>query len=71
MCHRHARGVVPCMRLAASGSYGRADIRSRANVRPRTFAPTPAASGAAARIRVHPSVESVLFHPIRHPHTRP
>ncbi|RQT29853.1 hypothetical protein DF036_24995 [Burkholderia contaminans] len=71
MCHRHARGVVPCVRLAASGSHCRADIRSQANVRPRTFAPAHAAIGAAARVRVHPSVESVLFHPIRHPHTRP
>ncbi|OXI17202.1 hypothetical protein CFB43_21070 [Burkholderia sp. AU15512] len=71
MCHRIALGVVPCVRLATSGSYCRADIRSRANVRPRTFALTPAALGAAARVRVHPSVESVLRHPIRHSHIRP
>lgn len=70
MCHRFARGVVPCVRLAASGSYSRADIRSRANVRARTFAPASAAIGAAARLRVHPSVESVVHQPIRHSHTQ-
>jgi hypothetical protein len=71
MCHRVARGVVPCVRLAASGSYCRADVRSRANARPRPFAPVSAAIGAAATVRVHPSVESVLLDPIRHSHTQP
>ncbi|OXI82495.1 hypothetical protein CFB50_29785 [Burkholderia sp. AU33423] len=70
MCHRIARGVVPCVRLAASGSYCRADIRSRASVRPHTFALVPAATGAAASVLVHPSVESVSLHPIRYSHTR-
>ncbi|AYQ41307.1 hypothetical protein CVS37_25290 [Burkholderia lata] len=71
MSHRVARGIVPCVRLAASGPDCRADIRSRANVRPRMFAPASAAIGAAARVRVHPSVESVLRHPIHHSHIRP
>ncbi|VWB67460.1 hypothetical protein BLA14095_03057 [Burkholderia lata] len=71
MCHRVARGIVPCVRLPASGPYSRADIRSRANVRPRTFAPASAAIGAAAMVRVHPFVEFVLLHPVRHSHTQP
>ncbi|ORT87556.1 hypothetical protein B7G54_08635 [Burkholderia puraquae] len=65
------RAVVPCVRLAASGPHCRADLRSRANVRPRTFAPASAAIGAAAMVRMHPSVESVLLYPIRHSHTQP
>ena len=68
MCHRIARGVVPCVRLAASGSYCRADIRSRANVRPRTLALTPATpvllrgyASSVRRTRVAPS-DSPLAH---------
>lgn len=71
MSHRIARSVVPCVRLAAPGPFCRADFRLRANVRPRTFALTSAAIGAAATVCVHPSVESVLLHPIRHSHTQP
>ncbi|WP_205819107.1 hypothetical protein [Burkholderia sp. Ac-20345] len=66
MCHRVARGIVPCVRLAASGSCSRADIRLRANVRPHTFAPA-----SVPMVRVHPFVEFVLLHPVRHSHTQP
>ncbi|RQT61555.1 hypothetical protein DF043_15910 [Burkholderia cepacia] len=71
MSHRIARGVVPCVRLLADGAYRHAGICLRASARPRTFAPASAAIGAAAMVRVHPSVESVLLHPIRHSHTQP
>ncbi|KVF14750.1 hypothetical protein WJ06_28870 [Burkholderia cepacia] len=71
MTHRVARDVVPRVRPLAAGAYRRAGIRLRANARPRTFAPASAAIGAAAMVRVHPSVESVLLHPIRHSHTQP
>ncbi len=71
MFHRVARGVVPCVRLAASGSYCRADLRSHANVRPHTFAPTAAGIGAVAMPLAHPSVESVCLQPIRHSHNPP
>ncbi|WP_175918428.1 hypothetical protein [Burkholderia pyrrocinia] len=71
MCHRVARGVVPRVRLAASGSYCCADLRSHANVRPHAFVPTAAGIGAAAMRLAHPSVESVYLHPIRHSHNQP
>ncbi|CAM2183672.1 conserved hypothetical protein [Burkholderia cepacia] len=71
MSHRVALGVVPCVRPLAADAYRRAGIRMRANARPRTFAPASAAIGAAAMVRVHPSVESVLLHSIRHSHTQP
>ncbi|KAG8153391.1 hypothetical protein BFF94_012645 [Burkholderia catarinensis] len=71
MSHRVARGVVPCARLAASRSDCRAGIRSHANVRPRTFAPAAAGTGAFAMPLAHPSVESVFLHPIRHSTSHP
>ncbi|WP_412024005.1 hypothetical protein [Burkholderia cepacia] len=71
MSHRVERGVVPRVRLAASGSYHRADIRSRANVRQRTSVPTAAGIAAVAMPFVHASVESVFLHPIRHSQIQP
>ncbi len=71
MSHHVARGLVPCVRPAASGPDCRAGIRPRANGRSRTFAPTSPAIGETVTIRMHPSVESVSRHPVLHSHTQP
>ncbi|KVS26358.1 hypothetical protein WK36_30500 [Burkholderia cepacia] len=59
--------LLPVRTVAPAFACGQAPDRAR----PRTFAPASAAIGAAAMVRVHPSVESVLLHPIRHSHTQP
>ncbi len=71
MRQRVARGVMPCVPAAASGSYRRADIRLQANVRLRTCAPTAACIDPVAIPLPHPSVESVFPDPIRYLQIQP